>query len=134
MASFTSYNTDNTGVALIGAGATLTLNPIESGVADTIAISCWSDQAGTLKVQQSFENPYIYTDTYGNQIIDPSGIVNLSNQHWDIAVSESISASTVNAGFSVAVLAPYLLFQYINSSGTPAHLRLFVRVFGDARD
>lgn len=115
---FFSYNTDDstTGQAPLAGNGTTTIGPLLTGVASKVAGSCFSDQAGTLKVQQSFD------------YLTSGGTVNPSPS-WDVTQSYTITANTPQT-IDIDVVAPFLQVVYTNGATPQGHLRIFIRVFG----
>lgn len=107
MAHFGSYNTSDskTGNLALQANETVTLGPMQTDHAQNIAGSIFADQAGTLKIQQSFDG-----------------------EHWDISQSITVVAST-GQGFNIAIIAPNVRVFYENGSVNQTVMRLFVRTF-----
>lgn len=91
----------------LGANATITIGTIQSGTMAKIVGSAFSDQAGTLLVQQSFDGT-----------------------NWDIQNSFTVAAATVNAAVDIDVIAPYIQFKYTNGASAEGALRVFLRVYG----
>lgn len=129
MSSFLSYNTDDPNAAAmgqtpLGSGATITIGPVQSGVANKVAGSIFSDTAGTLWVYQSFDY---------NRSIDPTTGQPVVSAHWDVVqpavAGQAIVASTPFT-IDFDVLAPTLQLVFTNSASVNTHLRIFLRVFG----
>ena len=125
MSSFLSYNTDDptAGQAPLGSGASVTLGPVQAGVASKIAGSCFSDTAGTLWVYQSFD----YSRT-----IDLTGAPVIT-AHWDVVMPSTTGATIAAASpytIDFDVLAPTIQVVFTNSASANNHLRIFLRVFG----
>jgi hypothetical protein len=111
MGRFASYDTTDGTSQPLEANQSITIGPIQTGVASKVAGSVYSDQGGVLIVQQSFDG--------GN--------------NWDIANTIDVEAATVNSGIDVDVIAPTLQFTYTNGGTNQETLRIFVRVFGSDR-
>lgn len=116
MGTFASYNTDDptSGATPLGAGGVATIGPIQTGVAHRIAGSCFSDTAGSLSIQQSFDSG------------DHGGV------HWDIVDTIAVVGGT-GVKLDLDVIAPNLQVVFTNGGAVQAHLRVFVRVFGVSR-
>lgn len=87
------------------ANGTVTIGPYETFRAQNITGSVFSDQGGTLKVEQSFDN-----------------------QNWDISSSITVTGGQ-GQGFSFPVEAPYFRATYTNGGVDQTVFRLFIRSF-----
>lgn len=120
MAQFAGYNTDRAkgGDPNVAGLAVVTIGPVETGVDTRVAGSVFCDVAGTVQVQQTFE--------------DPS--VNSGLGHWDIVQFPGGTPGTVTAGAGLLidqdVIAPFLRVVFTVGAAPTGHLRLFVRTFG----
>lgn len=88
---------------LLNANDTVTLGPTLSDRADRIVGSAFSDQAGTLYIEQSFDGT-----------------------NWDISTSITITASD-GKGFSEELVAPNIRLRYTNGGTNQGEFRLFAR-------
>jgi hypothetical protein len=88
-----------------------------TGTCSKIAVSAFSDAAGSLAVQQSFD-----------------GV------NWDIGKNGStttvltVLASATNDGLLLDVTAPYMRLVYTNGSDDNTILRIYARVYGNGRN
>lgn len=87
----------------LAANGTVTLGPVVTERADYIAGSVFSDQSGTLFVEQS------------------SDLVN-----WDISTSNSVVANT-GEGFKEELLSPYVRLRYVNGATGQGSFRIYTR-------
>jgi hypothetical protein len=111
MPHFSSYNTSDPNAVAAGytpltADQVLVLGPMQTDRAQVVAGSVYSDQAGVLMVQQSFD-----------------GI------NWDIADTIDVTAATVSGGFMVNILAPTIQLTYTNGGANQGTFRLFARTY-----
>jgi hypothetical protein len=115
MAHFGAYNTGDPnagpqGYTPLANNGVVTLGPMGTETAQSIAFSIFTDQAGTLLVQQTFD-----------------GI------NWDISQSFAVVASTAQSGV-VPVIAPSSQIVFTNTGGsTQTVMRLFARTFATGR-
>jgi hypothetical protein len=96
-------------MAYIGSTATLAANgEYDSGVlvtdrADNISGSVFSDQTGTIFIEQSGDG-----------------------QNWDISTSYTVTAND-GKGFSEPLYAPYVRIRYVNGATNQGTFRVFSR-------
>lgn len=115
MAQFAAYNTDRTTGTpdtAPGAGATVTIGPIEPGVDTKVAGSVFCDVVGTVYVEQTFEDP--------------------SLNHWDVVqmgANNNVSANTP-VTINQDVIATFLRVRFVVGASPTTHLRIFVRTYG----
>lgn len=81
----------------------LTIGTIQTEKSEKIAGSIYSEEGGTLYIQQSFDGT-----------------------HWDISTEKSISAATA-VSFEVSIIAPTAQVKFVNGSTQTKEFRLFVR-------
>lgn len=93
----------------LGANGTITVGPIQTDTAQNIAGSVFSDKAGTLFIEQTFD-----------------GI------NFDISVSQAVAANTP-ASFSQAIIAPVVQLRYVNGGVAQTAFRLYSRSFTTGR-
>lgn len=111
MAHFGAYSTTDPNAATsgwtpLGVGGVLTLGPIQTETAQTIAGAVIADQAGTMLVQQTFD-----------------GV------NWDVSQSFTIVANVAQT-FNVVVIAPAAQIVYTNGGVAQTSIfRLFARTF-----
>ncbi len=103
MAGFLS--TTNT----LAAGASITLGPKQTDRHDNLVGTVFSDQGGTLFIEQS-----------------PEGI------NWDVSRSIAVAGGT-GQGFSEGLYAPFVRLRYVNGATAQTVFRLYSR-FGSAGD
>lgn len=85
----------------LAASGTIIVGPLLADVADTITGTCFSDQSGTIFVEQSFD-----------QI------------NWDYSVSIAYTGGT-GVGFSESIYAPNIRVRYVNGSTLQTAFRLY---------
>jgi hypothetical protein len=110
MAHFGAYSTSDPNAAAnswtaLGANGVLTLGPMQTETAQTIAGSVFSDQSGTMLVQQTFDG-----------------------SNWDISQSFTVVGGTAQS-FNVSVIAPVSQIVYTNGATPQGTFRLFARTF-----
>ena len=87
-------------------GTTWESQPVQTDFAEFITGSFFSEQGGTLEIQQTFEYPK-------NHENDEKA---LEGVHWDIVTQVTVAAKE-GKGFQIFALAPYFRLVYKNSSG-----------------
>jgi hypothetical protein len=108
MAHFSSYDTSDGTATPLAANGTTIAGPIQTDVYSQLCGSIFADQAGTLYVEQSFDN----------------------GAHFDISVPITVTA---NAGqsFNETIIAPVAQVRFVNGGTDQGVMRLFVRAFGN---
>jgi hypothetical protein len=124
LGQFLAYNTDDPNATAmdytpLGSDGSVTVGPIETGVATKIAGSVYSDQNGTFEVQQCFDYWL------------PGNATN-SSPHFDVVASYTVDGGTP-VTIDEDVIAPVLQIVYTNGGTAQDHLRIFCRVFGTNR-
>ena len=110
MARFAAYNTEDAaaermGYAAVGSKGEVILQSLETGKAETVTGSIWTEKKGTLYVEQSFDG----------------------EAHWDISESKAITAET-GTSFEVKVVAPIARVRFVNGESAECKkFRLFAR-------
>jgi hypothetical protein len=121
MAHFTSTTT------LLKKGKVYTSLPIQTDFAEYITGSLFSDVAGELEVQQTFDLP----NTRGeNETVEEW----MEKAHWDIVTVIKAVAGKTNEGFvrpgngePIFAQAPYYRLVYTNGAADQTAFRLFSR-------
>jgi hypothetical protein len=93
-----------TGYVPLQAKQELILGPMQTDKAEKIGGSVFSEQTGSIVVQQSFDG----------------------GEHWDIATEKSVTAKTA-ASFEVQVIAPLAQIKFVNGSTLSKEVRIFAR-------
>jgi hypothetical protein len=107
---FLVYNTDSptaqaSNYVPLAANASITIGPMQAGIALRIAGSVYSDQNGTLYVQQSFDM-----------------------QNWDISTQYNVTGGNSTL-VDEDVIAPWVQLVYTNGPTAQNTMRLFCRAF-----
>lgn len=79
--------------------------------ADSISGMVFSDQGGTIFIEQSF---------------DPLAVTSPTSAKWDLSTSYAVTANT-GRGFSEALYGPYVRVRYVNGATGQTAFRLFSR-------
>lgn len=87
----------------LAANGTVTLGPSLTDRADRIVGSAFSNQAGTLYIEQSYDSA-----------------------NWDVSTSVAIAAAD-GSGFSEELVAPYVRLRYVNGGTNQGTFRLSAR-------
>lgn len=87
----------------LAANASTTIGPVLADRADRVVGSVFADQAGTLYIEQSFDQT-----------------------NWDISTNITVTASD-GSGFSEELVAPYVRLRYANGAGAQTAFRVFAR-------
>lgn len=123
MSSFLTYNTDdpNTGETGLNAGASYTSPAFQTGTSAKIVGSCFSDQAGTLEVQQSM-NYEAVAATSG--LPEPT-------VYWDVVSSYTLDGTNPTT-IDEDIIGPVARIVFTNTSANQqTKLRIFLRAIGD---
>lgn len=122
MSSFFSYSTNdpNTGNQPLAANDTLDGDAFQTGTSAKVVGSVFSDQPGTLLIQQS---------------MDYSAVAPTSGQaeptvYWDIVDSFTIAAG-VPQKIDVDIIGPVARVVYENGANQQGALRIFLRAIGN---
>lgn len=106
MGHFGSYSTTDDNQTPLIANQSITLGPLQSDRAQTVSGSVFSDQPGTLYVEQSFNN----------------------GTNWDVSVAINVVANA-GQGFNQPLEAPVARLRYVNGATAQGVFRLFTRTF-----
>lgn len=88
----------------LGANGTWDSGPLQPGLADTITGSVYSDQTGTIYIEQSGDGT-----------------------NWDVSTSYSVTAGD-GKGFAEDVLLPNVRVRYVNGGTAQGVFRLYARM------
>lgn len=110
MAHFTSYTTTRpeNAQAVLAANEELKLETLQTDRAQYIVGSVFSDQGGTVFIEQSFNG----------------------GENWDISNSHTVVAKE-GQGFKQEVLAPLVRIRYTNGATKQGEFRLYVRTVAE---
>jgi hypothetical protein len=133
MAHFISYDTTGNLAQnpVPGATTTLTLDTIQTGIDATCCGWVITDQAGTLLIDQSFDNiNWDYTTSVS--VAAASGVTSTPG-YVSTGAGGNVAILVVAEGSTngVPVIAPFLRARYTTGATPPTVLRIFIRCFGN---
>lgn len=100
MAHFIARNTE------VAKGKEWTSEPVQTDYAEYITGSFYSEQEGTLEIEQTFEYPQNHENEEKA----------LEDAHWDVVTKVTVKGGE-GKGFQIFALAPYFRLKYKNESG-----------------
>lgn len=123
MAHFTSYTIPGNAQKL-AAKSKISLQPTQTDYSEFITGSVYSDQATTVKIEQSFDYPQDHENEEAS----------LEKAHWDVISTIKLKAKE-GEGVQIFALAPYFRVSFENESEIKEgeHLRIALRAFERGR-
>lgn len=113
MAHFSSNDSSDGSGVLLTANQQIILGPLQTDRAQKIAGSIFTDQPGTLYVEQSFD---------GGNNFDISSVYTVASSGGQVGLSQG-------SGFEIDVIAPIIQIRYVNGGTNQGVFRLFSRTY-----